>query len=277
MFRVGLGYRRALHDEMMAIDPRRIDFVEIAPENYLGLGGRWRRRLDAVKARWPIITHGLSMSLGGRDPIDRTLVEGVAAFVEEVNTPWHSDHLCWSSAGGSHLHELLPLELTRASVDRIAERYRSIESELSIPYAIENVSAYARRSEDELEEPEFVREVVERTGCKLLLDVNNIYVNAVNFGQDAHDLLARFPAEAAVQIHVAGFLREAPDLVIDTHGEAVADPVWPLLEEALKRTGPVSVLLERDFNFPPLEELLREVEIIREIGARVFGREAAHG
>jgi uncharacterized protein len=270
MFRVGLGYRRALHEELMAIDPRRLDFVEIAPENYVGLGGSWRRRLDAVRARWPIITHGLSMSLGGHEPIDRELVEAVAGFLEAVATPWHSDHLCWSSAAGSHLHELLPIPFTRASAKHVASRIKSVAADLPVPYAIENVSAYMRRAEDELDEPEFLTEVLERSGCKILLDVNNIYVNAVNFRRDAHAQLARFPAEAAVQIHVAGFLREAPDLVIDTHAEAVADPVWPLLEDALKRTGPVPVLLERDDNFPPLEELMREIGVIRGIGRRVF-------
>lgn len=270
-FRVGLGYRRALHDELMELPRHRLDFVEVAPENYYGLGGSWRRRLDQVRSRWPIITHGLALSVGGIDPLDSLLVDGAAEFCAEVGTPHHSDHLCWSSAGGSHLHDLLPMPFTRESAKHTARRIKSVMRAMPVPFAVENVSAYARTSEDQLEEPEFLTEVVERTGCKILLDVNNIYVNAVNFDKDPHQMLARMPAEAAVQIHVAGFFREEANLLIDTHGEAVADPVWPLLEEALKRTGPVPVLLERDFNFPPLEVLLEEVERIRRIGERVFG------
>jgi uncharacterized protein (UPF0276 family) len=282
MFQVGLGYRKKLHDELLAIDPYRLDFVEIAPENYIGLGGNWRRRLEEVRSRWPILTHGLALSVGGEAPLDRELIRALAEFTESIATPHHSDHLCFSSIEGTHLHDLLPMACTRTAAKRTAERIKEVQAELPVPFAIENVSAYVRRKEDELDEPEFLTEVVERSGCKILLDVNNVFVNATNFGQDAHDMLRRMPAEAAVQIHIAGFLREQEDLLIDTHGEAIADPVWPLLEEALRRTGPVPVLLERDHNIPALEVLMREVEQIRAIGARVFGggrreREAAYG
>lgn len=256
---------------MLAVDAAKIDFVEIAPENYYGLGGRWKRRLDAVKNKWPIITHGLALSLGGTDPLNSELIEANAFMAEHVGSPWHSDHLCWSASGDSHLHELLPVEFTKESAARTAERIKSVQAELPVPFAIENVSAYGRRSEDTMDEPEFIADLVDRTGCSVLLDVNNIYVNSQNFGHDPYDYLRRFPCEAATQIHVAGFFREPDGLLIDTHGEAIADPVWPLLEEALKRTGPVPVLLERDFNFPEFSELLREIEKIREIGARVHG------
>jgi uncharacterized protein (UPF0276 family) len=275
---VGLGYRKKLHDELMAVEAGALDFVEIAPENYVGLGGDWKRRLDAIRSRWPILSHGLSVSLGGDSPLDVAHIEALSELVSAIGAPHHSDHLCWSSTEQSHLHDLLPMPFTRESAKRTAERIKRVQREFSVPFAIENVSAYVRRSEDELEEPEFLSEIVERSGCKILLDVNNIYVNAVNFRADAHDLLRRMPAEEAVQIHIAGFLREKDDLLIDTHGEPVADPVWPLLAEALERTGPVPVLLERDHNFPPLPQLLAEVARIREIGTRVFGiREAAHG
>jgi uncharacterized protein len=279
--RVGLGYRRKLHDELMALDARALDFVELAPENYAGIGGKWRRRLHQIESKWPIITHGLALSLGGEDPLDETLIAAVAELTHQVETPHHSDHLCFSAAGGSHLHELLPIPFTRANARRIAERIKSVQSELSMPLAIENVSAYARLPEDELDEPEFLSEVIERAGCKILLDVNNVFVNATNFKKDPHDLLARMPAEQALQIHVAGFWRESDELLIDTHGEPVADPVWPLLEAALARTGPVPVLLERDHNFPPIAELMAEIAVIRRIGERVFGAsnraEATHG
>lgn len=273
-FQVGLGYRRALHAELMAVDPGAVDFVELAPENYCGLGGRWRRRLEQVKARWPILTHGLALSLGGEAPLDPVLLDATAELTAELGTPHHSDHLCWSSVAGSHLHELLPMPYTRTSARRVSERIRDVASALPVPFAVENVSAYVRRPEDELDEADFIREVVERTGCGLLLDVNNVFVNATNFGLDPYALLGRMPVEAAVQLHVAGFHREGA-LLIDTHGAPVADPVWPLLAEALRRTGPRPVLLERDHHLPPLPELLAEVEHIRAIGAEVFGARLA--
>lgn len=254
----------------MSLEDGALDFVELAPENYYGLGGRWKRRLDAVKSKYSIVTHGLALSLGGADPLDASLIEAIASIAEEVSTPWHSDHLCWSASGDSHLHELLPMEMTREALAHTAERIRTMQAELPVPFAIENVSAYARRPADTYSEPDFISELVERTGCKILLDVNNVYVNATNFGHDPQEFLDRFPCEAATQIHIAGFLRESSGLLIDTHGEPVADPVWPLLERALKRTGPVPVLLERDHNFPPLQELLAEVQTIRNIGAKVF-------
>lgn len=270
-FAVGLGYRQALHHEMFGAPAGTFDFVELHPENYVGLGGSWRRRLEQVAARWPIITHGLMMSLGSVDPIDSGFLEAIAGFTDQVGTPWHSDHLSTSGALGSQLHDLLPIPMTRDNARRVAERIREVQSSFGIPFAIENVSAYGRRVEDTLSEPDFVSEVVERADCPILLDVNNVLVNAINFGADPFEQLARFPAEAAVQIHVAGFTREAPELVIDTHGEPVDDAVWPLLEEALRRTGPVPVLLERDNNFPDFGELVSELATIRQVGDKVFG------
>ncbi|MCK6548389.1 DUF692 domain-containing protein [Myxococcota bacterium] len=266
---VGLGYRRALHDELMELDPGLLDFVELAPENYVGLGGHWKRRLDHVKSRWPIITHGFAMSLGGLDPLDARYLEEVAAFVESTGATHHSDHACWSSAHGSHLHELLPMPYTKDSARHLAARVREAQASFGVPLAIENVSSYLRQPEDTLDEPDFLSEVVERAGCGILLDVNNVFVNAHNFHRDPYAQLRRMPAEAAVQIHVAGFHVE-DELYIDTHGAPVADGVWPLLEEALRRTGPVPVLLERDNDIPALAELMAELDVIRAIGARVF-------
>jgi uncharacterized protein (UPF0276 family) len=270
-FQVGLGYRRELHDALMAAPAEGIDFLELAPENYLGLGGDWRRRLDAVGARWPLITHGLAMSLAGPDPLDDAYVDAVADFVQQVGSPWHSDHLCVGLAHGRHTHELLPAEMSRAGARRVAGRVRDLASSLPVPMAVENISAYGRWPSDELSEADYVTQIVETAGCGLLLDVNNILVNAINFGEDEFEILARMPAEAAVQIHVAGFERRAPDLVIDTHSTPVHERVWPLLAAALERTGPVPVLLERDNDIPPLGELQAELDAIRAIGAQVFG------
>ncbi len=270
---MGLGYRRALHDELMAAPSGLVDFVELAPENYLGLGGEWRRRLAAVSERWPVITHGLALSLGGPDSLDRDLVDGVAEFVEQVGSPWHSDHLCVGRAHGQHTHELLPIEMTRASALKIAGRVRDVASNLSVPMAIENISAYGRWPTDELGEADFVSEVVDRAACGLLLDVNNIVVNATNFDQDPMEILDRMPLDQAIQIHVAGFEEREEGLLIDTHGAPVDAGVWLVLEEALKRTGPIPVLLERDNDIPSLATLAEEISTIRDIGERVFGEE----
>lgn len=277
-FRVGLGYRRAMHEHYFTSEGRNaIDFLELAPENYAGLGGSWRRRLEQARSEYPIITHGLALSLGGEAPLDAALIRSVAELTSALGTPWHSDHLCWSSTERVHLHELLPVPFTRASAKRIAARIREVASELPVPLAIENISTYARHTEDELDEPDFVTEVVERADCRLLLDVNNLFVNSINFGGDPARALGRMPLEATVQIHVAGHKREAPDLAIDTHGEPIIEPVYALLEHALARTGPVPVLLERDHNYPAFADLLTELERIGEIGRRLFGAEDRAG
>ena len=270
-FRVGLGYRRSLHEELMEAPLEQLDFVELAPENYLGLGGEWRRRLRQISSRWPVVTHGLALSLGGEDPLDEDLIEGVARFVEQIESPWHSDHLCVGRAHGHHTHELLPIEMTRDRAIAVAQRVRDVASNLSVPMAIENISAYGRWPTDQMEEADFVTEVVERADCALLLDVNNVVVNARNFGQDPLAILNRLPLERAVQIHVAGFEAREEGLLIDTHGAPVDATVWPVLEAALMRTGPVPVLLERDHEIPALSELVDELKVIREIGQRCFG------
>jgi len=275
---VGIGYRRELHDDLFASSPGSVDFVELAPENYAGVGGAWQRRLQQVQDRWPVITHGLAMSLGSPDPLNSVHLEATAGFVEAVGSPHHSDHLCASGAHGIHLHELLPVPMTHDSAAAVAQKIRDAQSNLSVPFAIENVSAYARLPDDSLSEADFVSEVVAKADCKLLLDVNNIYVNAINFGLNPMDELRRFPLDATVQIHIAGFRQEADDLLIDTHGSPVADGVWPLLEEALRHTGPVPVLLERDQQFPnDFQELLDDLNRIRAIGARVFSTSRVAG
>ncbi|MFO0723472.1 MAG: DUF692 domain-containing protein [Myxococcota bacterium] len=276
MFQVGLGYRRELHQEILDAPPGLIDFVELAPENYVGMGGEWRRKLALVRAKLPVLTHGFSLSLGGTAPLDGDLIEDLGRFCAEVGTRHHSDHACWSSMGQTHLHELLPVPFTRELAARMAARVREVASSLPVPFAVENVSSYARYPEDTMGEADFMTEVLDRADAPMLLDVNNILVNAINFKLDPFEILRRMPAERAVQIHVAGFWREREDLVIDTHGEPVDARVWPLLEEALRRTGPVPVLLERDHNFPAFSALAEEIGVIRGIGERVFGREPEH-
>lgn len=277
--RIGLGYRRPLHDALLAAPAGLVDFVELAPENFLveddgvflPMGGERRRRLRAIQARYPILTHGLALSLGGEDPLDEALLAGIAALQPTLGSPHHSDHLCWSSAHGVHLHELLPLPFTPASARHVAARVRRARAALAQPFAVENVSAYLRHADDVWREAEWVSEIVERAEAHLLLDVNNVLVNALNFGTDPVEDLLRFPLERVLQIHVAGYRRDAPDLVVDTHGAAMDPRVLELLAIALPRTGPVPILLERDNEIPPFDLLVPELEALRATAERVFG------
>jgi uncharacterized protein (UPF0276 family) len=282
---IGLGYRRPLHDALLAAPEGLVDFVELAPENYLvehdgalvPMGGERRRRLHAIQARYPILTHGLALSLGGEDALDEALLAGIAGLQPTLGSPHHSDHLCWSSAHGAHLHELLPLPFTPASARHVAARVAQARAALAQPFAVENVSAYLRHADDVWREAEWVTEVVDRADAYLLLDVNNVLVNALNFGTDPVDELLRFPLERVLQIHVAGYRRDAPDLVVDTHGAAMDPRVLDLLAIALPRTGPVPILLERDNEIPPFEQLAPELEALRAVAERALVPASARG
>jgi uncharacterized protein (UPF0276 family) len=245
-------------------------------------GGRFPAALDACAGRWPIVTHGLTMSLGGPDPLSPEYLRTLAAFAKNVGTPWHSDHLCFGIVDGVALHDLLPLPFTRRAADHVAERVLRAEDALGVPMAVENISYYAHppdrplesRGEPEMDEADFARAVVEKAGCSLLLDVNNVFVNSRNHGFDARKMLAKMPLDRVVQIHVAGHDESDPDLVVDTHAEPVKNEVYDLLAFALEKTGPVPVLLERDDNFPSWQELCGELAALDAILRRAPVREA---
>lgn len=265
---VGLGLRWEFVDELVETMPAGIDFLEIAPENYIGRGGHVTAQLSRLRERYPVVTHGLTMSLAGTEPIRADYIQNLRAFLHEVKTPWHSDHLCFSVAGGRVLHDLLPPRMTLATAQRTADRVRWAQDSLGVRMAVENVSFYMPRGEDELDEADFVREVCERADCGLMLDVNNVYVNSVNFGFDPRAWLAKAPLERVVQMHVAGGewvddIEGAPRTFIDSHGTDVSDPVLELFREAVKRTGDVPVVVERDQAIPPLAGLLAEIEKVR--------------
>lgn len=267
---VGLGFRRALAEGLFSTPPGSIDFVELAPENYLGFGGPRRRLLEKAMSQWPVIAHGLALSLGGEDDFDPSYLDQLAQFLSDLGTPHYSDHLCVGSAHGRHSHELLPLPRTVSCARHCAARVRGVSRALGLPMAVEHISAYGSWPEDEMCEADFVTEVVERSGCGLLLDLNNLYVNASNFDFDPYEMLDRMPLEATLQIHMAGHERRPDGLRIDTHSEAILDEVYSLLSEALKRTGPVPILIERDGHFPPMEELLAEVQRVRGLADEVL-------
>lgn len=268
---VGLGLRYDLADELLEQKPDSIAFVEIHPENYMLRGGRYESMLEEAQKHWPVVTHGLTMCFGALEPFENQYLCDLKDILKRVEAPWHSDHLCFGGAHGVFAHDLLPIPFTDEAVELTVQRLTEARDSLDVPLALENVSYYAPQSDDGLEEVEFVREVLERADAKLLFDVNNVYVNAKNFGFDPKAYVDRVPVERVVEIHMAGHFIRDDELRIDTHGEAICDEVYELLEYALHRIGPVPVLLERDNNAPPLSELLAEVDRLNEIYARATG------
>lgn len=270
----GLGLRRSFLAELDRVPATTLpDFYEIAPENWLGLGGRHARDLRALSERHPFVCHGLSLNIGGLAPLDLTFLARVRDFLDTHQIRAYSEHLSYTGDDG-HLYDLLPIAMTEAAVDHVAARVRQAQDVLGRRLILENVSTYAAPGA-EMSEAEFVREVLLRADCDLLLDVNNIYVNSINHRQDAEAFLAAMPGERIRYAHIAGHYVEAEDLRIDSHGDAVCDPVWALLDSVYRRFGPLPTLLERDFNIPPLPELLAEVDVIRQHQVLAAGRPRA--
>lgn len=258
----GLGLRRSFMAELDRVPASALpDFFEIAPENWIGLGGRYARDLRALTERFPFVCHGLSLSIGGPAALDVAFLKRVRSFLDTHQIRAYSEHLSYTGDAG-HLYDLLPIPMTEAAVDHVAARVRQAQDILGRRLILENVSTYAAPGA-EMAEADFVREVLLRADCDLLLDVNNIYVNSINHGFDAQAYLRALPTERIRYAHIAGHFVEAPDLRIDTHGDDVCDDVWGLLQVAYDHCGVFPTLLERDFNIPPLDALLAEMQIIR--------------
>ena len=275
---VGLGFRAVIAEALLASEAPPLSFIEVAPENYLGVGGRRGRQLAMAAERWPVVCHGLCGDFAGSAPVDEALLVELKGFLRGLGARWYSDHLCLTHIAGGESHDLLPLPFTPEAAERAAARVRLVSERLELPIAVENVSSYLRvpTPGSSMTEAEFTRAVVEAADCHLLLDVNNVYVNAINFGVDPVEALLAMPLERAVQIHIAGHHVEArgadgrATLLIDTHGAPVADPVYDLLEVAAgafaDRGLPMPpVLLERDHHLPPLPELFAELSRLRAI------------
>ena len=262
----GLGLRRAIIGPLCEQKPGQIDFMEVAPENWINLGGRFGKQFRAMTEAYPFVTHGLSLSLGGPEPIDVEFVKSIKRFLDQHGIDVYTEHLSYCSDDG-HLYDLMPIPFTSDAVDHVVKRIHQVQDILERPMGIENVSYYAAPGQ-ELSEIEFLKAVLQEADCSLLLDVNNIYVNSVNHGYDALSFLQQIPGDRIQYIHVAGHYNEAEDLIVDTHGADVIDPVWSLLDETYRLFGVKPTLLERDFNIPSVAELLQEVDIIREIQTR---------
>lgn len=268
---VGVGLRRPHLEEVAALDRSPVPFWEIAPENVVGQGGRKHRQTLRILERDPIIAHGLSGSMGGFDPWDDEVLHNLVAFLKESGSPWHSEHLCWSSYGGANSHELLPIPMTREALGHTVGRVKRLQSQLPVPFLLENISWYTELGESEMTEKEFLGEVLEGADCGWLLDINNIYVNSRNHGFDPKAFIEGLPLHRVRQMHIAGHAWDEEDqLIIDTHGAPVIDPVIELfrwvLPRIVKATGvEVPVLLERDSNIPELAELLAERESLQAV------------
>ena len=257
----GLGLRRELIPALKAQAPSAIDFFEIAPENWIDLGGALGRDLRHFTERYPIVCHGLSLSLGGTSPLDELFLKRIKSFLDQHRVQLYTEHLSYCSDDG-HLYDLLPIPFTSEAVKYVASRIRRTQDILERKIAVENASYYVASPIAEMSEIEFIKAVLEEADCLLHLDVNNIYVNSVNHNFDPVAFLHALPGERITYIHTAGHYQEAEDLIVDTHGADVIDPVWNLLEETYRVFGVFPTLLERDFNIPPLAELLPEVEHI---------------
>lgn len=259
---VGLGLRRELIDAFLRAD-QLPDFIEVAPENWMGFGGRYAKRFAACVERKPLICHGLSLSIGGPHPLNLEFVGQIKQFLKQHNALLYSEHLSYSHDGG-YLYDLLPIPMTEAAVSYVAERILKVQDILGQRLVIENVSTYAMPAA-EMTEAEFVVAVLQAADCELLLDVNNVYVNSINHGSDAQAFIRAMPPERVRYLHVAGYQQVSPDLLIDTHGTAIADPVWDLLRYTYQHIGVRPTLLERDFNLPAWSVLQDELQQIRQI------------
>ena len=259
----GLGLRRALLGPLQAAAPADFDFLECAPDNWIGVGGRFGAALRELSSRHPLVCHGLSLSLGSTDPFDDTYLRKLRRFLDEHRVPIFSEHLSYCSDQGQ-LYDLLPIPFTEEAVQHVAGRIRQVQDALGRRIAVENISYYAAPYQA-MPEIDFINAVLAEADCDLLLDVNNIYVNAINHRYDAQVFLSQLPGERIAYFHIAGHYDEADDLKVDTHGAPVKPDVFALLDDACRRFGPRPTLLERDFNIPPYADLVAELGQVRAV------------
>lgn len=267
---LGLGLRREMVDDVLNAPPKQVDFYEVAPENWLKFGGKLAKQFQALTQQHTFICHGLSLSLGSPAPLDREFLSQLKTFFNQHNIATYSEHLSYCSGEG-HMYDLMPIPFTEEAIHHTAKRIRAVQEHLERRIAVENVSYYAAPGQ-EMSELEFTLGVLAEADCDLLLDVNNIYVNATNHGYDAEQFLAAMPSERIAYGHIAGHYVEAEDLLVDTHGAEVSSPVWDLLDKAYELHGVFPTLLERDFNIPPMAELLAEAGQISAIQAKYAKR-----
>ncbi|WP_338518102.1 HvfB family MNIO-type RiPP peptide maturase [Alteromonas gracilis] len=259
----GLGFRREMLDELLPSLPSEVDFWEVAPENWIPLGGRYQQQFEQASKQAPFTTHGLSLSIGSSDKLDVEFVKSVKRFLDTNNIDLYSEHLSYCSGNG-HMYDLMPIPFTEDAVSHVVARIKQVQDIIERPLVLENVSYYIAPGQ-EMTELEFTNAVIQESGCLMLLDVNNVYVNSINHKYDARQFIEGLPSNKIVYGHIAGHYDEAEDLKVDTHGADVIEPVWKLLEHAYATHGVFPTLLERDFNIPSIDTLLSEVRRIKQI------------
>lgn len=261
---IGIGFRKDFSEAFLAGSPLKPAFIELAPENWMGIGGYWKKVLQSVAEKYPVTSHGLSLSIGSPEELDWDFLKEVKTFIQTYNIRIYSEHLSYSKCDNAHLYDLLPIPFREDAVKHISNRIRQVQDFLEMKIAIENVSYYTPVAA-EMSEVEFISHIVNESGCDLLLDVNNVYVNAFNHDYDARDFIKKLPLSKVAYIHMAGHEQVEPDLIIDTHGQDIIDPVYALFDFTTQLIKPVPVLLERDFNIPELSQLQSEIENLEHI------------
>lgn len=261
----GLGLRPDHYESLLAGN-LPVDWFEIISENYMVPGGKPLAYLDRFRERYPLVMHGVSLSIGSTDPLDSIYLHELRKLADRVQPPWISDHLCWTGVDGLNMHDLLPLPYTGEALKYVAQRIGYVQDFIGRRFLLENVSSYVTYKTGAMTEWEFLTRVADAADCGILLDINNIHVSAFNHGFDAHEYIDYIPAERVYQFHLAGHTNHG-DYIVDTHDEPIIDPVWELFRYAWQKLGPVSTLIERDANIPPVEELVAEVEWARKIAA----------
>lgn len=269
----GLGLRPDHYQDIIRDWPA-VGWFEILSENYMVDGGKPLHYLERVRSHYPVVMHGVSLSIGSCDPLDHGYLQRLKSLAERIEPQWVSDHLCWTGMAGKNLHDLLPLPYTEEALVHVAERVKQVQDFLGRRILLENVSSYVGYADSALSEWEFLRAVAEQADCLILLDINNVYVSSCNHEFDARTYLEGMPRERVFQFHLAGHTHQG-NLVIDTHDAAVVDPVWRLYADAVRRFGYVSTMIERDGNIPPLAELLQELELARRIAEPILEERAA--
>ena len=265
----GLGLRTDHYADFIANSTqlkRRVDWLEIISENYMVAGGKPLHMLDRIRNEFPMVMHGVSLSIGGTGPLDTTYLSQLKQLIARVEPAWVSDHLCWTGTNGLNLHDLLPLPYTQAALRHLVDRVTQVQDFLEQKILIENVSSYVTYRADEMTEWEFITELLQRSGCELLLDVNNVYVSSVNHGFNPRDFIDGIPAAKVRQIHLAGH-EDHGSYIIDTHDHPICDAVWDLYGYTVRRVGEVPTMVERDDNIPPLTDLLDELDVVKKIAA----------
>lgn len=266
----GLGLRAEHYDALLETRPN-VDWLEAISENYMVEGGKPLHYLDRFRRDYPMVLHGVSLSIGGSDPLDSDYLDRLAALIDRVQPLWVSDHLCWTSHRGINMHDLLPLPQTEEAVAHVAERVLRVQDRLKRRILLENVSSYVTYRHSTLPEWEFLSAVAERADCLILLDINNIFVSAYNHEFDPHRYLQGIDPRRVWQFHLAGH-QDNGSYIVDTHDHPIVDDVWQLFAEAWRRFGPVSTMIERDANIPPLADLMAELELAR-VAARAVAEE----